>query len=241
MKKFISILLIFVLLLCACLTACSKGENGQTTASESSLSDTKKQDSTGADKTDPDKTEADKTESAEADETEREDADYTVQTTKDISGQSKISGFKSFKGQTLDGESVDGEIFKNAKLTVVNVWGTFCSPCIGELPHLGEIAKEYKKKDVQIIGLVGDAYSQSMTVDDAVVDDAKSIIKDTNADYLHVIPDIELYRELLTNMTAFPTTYFIDSDGNYVGKAVVGAMDKAGWEEKIDAVLSSME
>lgn len=241
MKKFISILLIFVLLLCACLTACSKREDGQTTASESSLSDTKTQDSTGADKTDADKTEADKTESAEADETEREDADYTVQTTKDISGQSKISGFKSFKGQTLDGESVDGEIFKNAKLTVVNVWGTFCSPCIGELPHLGEIAKEYKKKDVQIIGLVGDAYSQSMTVDDAVVDDAKSIIKDTNADYLHVIPDIELYRELLTNMTAFPTTYFIDSDGNYVGKAVVGAMDKAGWEEKIDAVLSSME
>ena len=241
MKKLISILLIFNLLLCACLTACSKGEDGQTTASGSSLSDTKKPDKTESDKTGSDKTEAQKPESAEADETELEDADYTVQTTKDISGQSKISGFKSFKGRTLDGESVDGEIFKNAKLTVVNVWGTFCSPCIGELPHLGEIAKEYKKKDVQIIGLVGDAYSQSMTVDDAVVDDAKSIIKDTNADYLHIIPDIALYRELLTNMTAFPTTYFIDSDGNYVGKAVVGAMDKAGWEEKIDAVLSSME
>lgn len=217
MKKSISLLLALVLLMCACLTACSNDDSKllsqATSAEKSDLSD---EDGTTA---------------------KIED----VQTTKDTSGQSEINGFKAFEGQTLDGETVDASIFKNAKLTVVNVWGTFCNPCIEELPSLGEIAKQYKNKDVQIVGIVGDVYNDSMGIDEPTVEDAKSIVKDTKANYTHVIPSESLYRELLTNMTAFPTTFFIDSDGNYVGQAVVGALDKDGWENKIESVLSSME
>ncbi|MGN1442297.1 MAG: TlpA family protein disulfide reductase [Acutalibacteraceae bacterium] len=217
MKKCVSLLLVFVLLLCGCLTACTKGEDADPSASDNASQFSEDEGTTAAPENIP------------------------VQTTKDPTGQSGMVDFKSFKGQTLDGQEVDSEIFKQAKLTVVNVWGTFCSPCIEELPHLGEIAKEYEAKGVQVIGLVGDVYNQESQIDSAVVEDAKSIVQDAKADYTHIIPDIELCRVILSNMTAFPTTYFVDSEGNFVDKAVVGAKDKAGWEEKIDAVLSSME
>ncbi|MGN1194537.1 MAG: TlpA family protein disulfide reductase [Acutalibacteraceae bacterium] len=224
MKKSLSLLLVFVLLMCACLTACSNGEENDALSEVTSTGETENNDKTDS----PD--EGDTTAKSEE-----------AEPTKDASGQSEIEGFKSFKGQTLDGEAVDVSVFKNAKLTVVNVWGTFCTPCIEEMPSLGEVADEYKQKDVQFIGIVGDAYNSSLEIDDTTLEDAKSIVKETKANYTHVIPDESLYRELLTNMTAFPTTYFIDSDGNFVGQAVVGALDKGAWEEKIDSVLSSME
>ncbi len=217
MKKRVSLLLVFALLLCGCLAACSKSDTADPSASGNT------------------------TAYVEEEGTTEDQQNIPVQTTKDPAGQSDMGGFKSLKGQTLDGKDADSEIFKNAKLTVVNVWGTFCSPCIKELPHFGELAKEYQDKGVQIIGIVGDAYSQDSQLDTAIMDDAKSIVKETKADYVHIVPDLDFCRLLLSNMSYFPTTYFVDSEGNFVGKAVVGAKDKTGWEETIDAVLASME
>ena len=206
-----------VLLLCGCLSACSNGGDADTSAPGQAADFSEDAGTTAAPENIP------------------------VQTTKDPTGQTGVGDFQSFKGQTLDGETVDSEIFKNAKLTVVNAWGTFCSPCIEEMPHLGEIAGEYKKKGVQVIGLVGDAYDKYSKIDPAAVEKANSIVKQTKADYTHIIPDIDFCRLMLPNMNTFPTTYFVDSEGNFVGKAVVGAKDKDGWEETIDAVLSSLE
>lgn len=217
MKKRISLLLIFALLLSFCLAGCSKSEMDDPSVSGGT------------------------TAYVEEEGTTEEPENIPVQTTKDPTGQSGLVDFKSLKGTTLDGKDVDSSVFGQAKLTVVNVWGTFCSPCIGELPGLGELAKEYEEKGVQIIGLLGDAYSQDSSVDSAVVDDAKSIVADAKADYTHIIPDLDTCRLILSNMSAFPTTYFIDSEGSFVGKAVVGALDKEGWEAKIDAVLDSMQ
>ena len=45
--------------------------------------------------------------------------------------------------------TADGEIeetvnpAKTGKITIINFWGTWCGPCVAELPHLNEIAKEY--------------------------------------------------------------------------------------------------
>ena len=225
MKKSVALLLTLVLLLFGCFTACTKDTTDASSSFKAETTDETKKD--------------EQTETPGEGSTTQKIAE--VNTTRDASGQSKLGGFKSFRGKTLDGEDADVSVFKNAKLTVVNVWGTFCSPCIEELPYLGEIAAEYEKKGVQIIGIVGDAYTSSMELDSAVVEDAKGIVKDTGAKYMHIVPDEEFFVELVTNMTAFPTTYFLDSDGNFVGQAVVGALDKGSWEAKLDSVLSSME
>ena len=51
--------------------------------------------------------------------------------------------FGAFETQTHYGIPVTEEIFTQADLTMVNIWGTFCGPCIREMPDLGELADEY--------------------------------------------------------------------------------------------------
>ena len=44
--------------------------------------------------------------------------------------------FEAFTAQDLDGNQVDQSIFADADLTMINVWGTFCTPCLDEMPDL---------------------------------------------------------------------------------------------------------
>jgi thiol-disulfide isomerase/thioredoxin len=39
------------------------------------------------------------------------------------------------------------------KIVLIDFWGTWCRPCIGELPHIESIAKTYANADVQILGV----------------------------------------------------------------------------------------
>ena len=41
----------------------------------------------------------------------------------------------SFSGKDIEGNEVNAtDLFKNHKITMVNVWATYCQPCIQELP-----------------------------------------------------------------------------------------------------------
>ena len=46
----------------------------------------------------------------------------------------------SFSTQTLTGESADSTILTGHPVTMVNVWATFCGPCIQEMPDLAALA-----------------------------------------------------------------------------------------------------
>ena len=61
----------------------------------------------------------------------------------------------TFTAKDLDGNEVDQSVFANAKLTMMNIWATFCGPCINEMPELGELAAE-GGTDYQIIGVCAD-------------------------------------------------------------------------------------
>ena len=47
--------------------------------------------------------------------------------------------FGSFQAETLTGESVTEAALEESALTMVNIWGTFCGPCISEMPDLGAL------------------------------------------------------------------------------------------------------
>lgn len=56
----------------------------------------------------------------------------------------------------FNGNDVDKSIFTDKKLTMVNVWGTYCGACIEEMPDLQEIYTEMKNKGVNVVGIVMD-------------------------------------------------------------------------------------
>ncbi|WP_242945470.1 TlpA family protein disulfide reductase [Hespellia stercorisuis] len=124
-------------------------------------------------------------------------------------------------------------MFAEKELTVVNLWGTFCGPCIREMPELGELAKEYDGSDVQIIGIPVDVS------DEETLKTAQDIVAQTGANYLHLVPNKELYNIYLKNVSAVPETIFVDKTGTIVGNAV-GARDKDSWKKLIDDTLKKV-
>ena len=155
-------------------------------------------------------------------------------------GDEQTGVMGKFTTTDLDGNEVDQSIFADYKLTMINVWGTFCPPCIHEMPDLGEIAKEYEEKDVRIVGLVADTLNPDGSISDKQVKTAKEIVEKTGADYLHILPSPDLFH-VMSAATALPTTFFVDSEGNQVGFAVISAQSKEKWIETIDKMLAEVD
>ncbi|EFE11327.1 redoxin family protein [Clostridium sp. M62/1] len=149
--------------------------------------------------------------------------------------------FEAFTAQDLDGNQVDQSIFADADLTMINVWGTFCTPCLDEMPDLGELSEEYKDKGMQIIGICSDTVNADRKLDEAQVKKAKELAEQTGADYLHLAMSGDLVDTLLPQVMAVPMTIFVDSEGKQVGSAYMGARDKDGWTEIIEEMLASVQ
>lgn len=55
-------------------------------------------------------------------------------------------------GETLTGKHLDVDDYKG-KIVVLNVWGSWCSPCRAEAPNFAKVSKDTKDKGVQFIGI----------------------------------------------------------------------------------------
>ncbi len=139
----------------------------------------------------------------------------------------------SFETTDLEGDVVSSDIFSQSKLTMLNVWATYCNPCLSEMPDLGELAAEYDRSDFQLIGIVSDVTEgedQSL---------AENLVQQTGANYTHLLLNQSLYDALLSNVSAVPTTFFLDENGTPLGY-VVGARERSAWEEIINGLLEEL-
>lgn len=136
-----------------------------------------------------------------------------------------------FEGTDLDGNSVSSDVFAQSKLTMVNVWATYCGPCLNEMPYLGELAAEYSSEEFQIIGVVSDVLEGRDQTQ------AESLVQQTKANYTHLLLNESIYNALLTDVTAVPTTFFLNQDG-VILDTIIGARKKLAWEETINGLLA---
>ena len=136
----------------------------------------------------------------------------------------------TFTGTDLEGNTVSSDLFSQSALTMVNVWATYCNPCLREMPALGELAEDYAPETFHIIGIVSDVLEGD---DQSLVE---KLVQQTGAAYPHLLLNESLYYGLLLDVTAVPTTFFIDGNGAIVD-TVIGAMEKSAWEEKINGLL----
>ncbi|MGO5114073.1 TlpA disulfide reductase family protein [Candidatus Avoscillospira sp. LCP25S3_F1] len=142
-----------------------------------------------------------------------------------------------FTAQDLEGNDVDDSIFDNYDVTMVNVWGTFCGPCIQEMPDLGKLAEDYAGKGLQIVGIVSDATDYEGGYPEETVALAKEIVEETGADYLHLLPSQDLLDRVLSSIQVVPTTFFVDSEGNQLGGIVTGSKSYDEWTALFDKKL----
>lgn len=127
--------------------------------------------------------------------------------------------FSEFSTYDIDGNEVTESIFANKDLTVVNIWGTFCGPCINEMPELGAWEKELPD-NVQIVGLIVDI---SSTDNETQIAAAKQITEKADVGFVNLIGGNGAFDELIGSIVGVPTTIFVDKSGNIVGEIIVGA------------------
>lgn len=139
----------------------------------------------------------------------------------------------TFEARDLEGNTVSEAVFTESKLTMVNVWATYCNPCLSEMPGLGELAGEYDADEFQIIGIISDVQEGA---DTDATEYASSLVTQTGAAYTHLLLNESLFRSMLSGVSAVPTTFFVDGKGEVLD-TVVGAMDKESWKEKINGLL----
>ncbi len=148
--------------------------------------------------------------------------------------KSKAKGGKTieFKTTDMEGNKISSDkLFAEHEFTVVNVWATWCGPCVGELPELNKLNKKLAKKDCAVVGLVGDGE------DDYAIADAADIIEECGVEYTNLLPWKGAIDKDFVIDEGWPTTFFVDREGNLVGEPVVGA-DPDAYEETIDELLS---
>ena len=160
--------------------------------------------------------------------------------TQDLTAGDVNNGIPSdFTTTDLEGNSIDQTIFADYPLTMVNVWATFCTPCLNEMPDLGELAAEYESRGVQFVGLVSDTVGADGALDPEQVELAKEAVAETGASYRHLLPSEDL-NGLLSQIYAVPTTFFVDSRGRQVGSTYMRAMSREEWEAVLDGILAEL-
>jgi cytochrome c-type biogenesis protein len=107
-----------------------------------------------------------------------------------------------------------GENFKlsdhKGKFVFIDFWGTWCGPCVGEVPHLIELAETIPTDQLVVIGLsVGDTEEKLNT-----------FIAEKKINYKNAMCNDEIQQEFGVN--SFPTTFLIDKEGNIVAKNLRG-------------------
>ena len=142
--------------------------------------------------------------------------------------------YVTFTANTTDGEAWNSDKFADSKLTMINVWATYCNPCLAEMPDLGELAAEYDAGTFRIIGVVSDVLEGDAEEN---VNYAKELITETKANYPHLLLNESLYASFVGAVSAVPTTFFVRQDGSMVGY-LTGAMDKENWKALIDDLLA---
>ena len=59
--------------------------------------------------------------------------------------------FPELTAQTLDGETV--ELGPTGEATLVNLWATWCAPCIAEFPEFRKLRERWGDKGLRLVGL----------------------------------------------------------------------------------------
>lgn len=169
---------------------------------------------------------------------EKSDLENTMAFSTD--SQNVATDLSNLQTVDIDGKEFSGKNFSDYDLTMVNVFATWCSPCVQEIPDLAEIQKEMKDKGVNIVGVVTDTVDQTGENQEAL-EKAKLIRERSKAEYPFLIPDKSNFNGRLSGIQAFPETFFVDKKGQIVGETYSGSHNKKAWLEIIEKELAKVQ
>lgn len=145
------------------------------------------------------------------------------------------SGFPdlhSFSATTLEGATITEKEFARADVTVINIWATTCPPCIQEMPELEEFRASLPDNVALMTWCLDGAFYE---------DTVRAILNDADFSGITIIAGDGDLNSFASSLMYTPTTVFVDSEGNLLGDAIIGAGNiKRGYTARINEALRSM-
>lgn len=123
---------------------------------------------------------------------------------------------QSFTAATLDGGSFTQADLEDKDLTIMNFWGTFCTPCVDEMPDLATFAQALPD-NVGFLTVCVDVGGDPTN--------AKSILDQSGYEGITLISGDGDFAALVQAVQSLPTTIFVDNQGNLVGDVIVGGRE----------------
>ena len=115
-----------------------------------------------------------------------------------------------FQLQNLDGQDVSLSGLRG-KPVLINFWAIRCPPCRDEMPYIQQIYEEWSDKGLMLLAInISEGPSE-----------VEEFMRGNNLT-LPVLLDTKEAAAQMYNVTAIPTTFFIDRDG-IIQEQVVGA------------------
>jgi|LGOV01.1.fsa_nt_gb thiol-disulfide isomerase/thioredoxin len=136
--------------------------------------------------------------------------------------------FIDFVSEDLNGNEVTQDIFSETTITLVNIWGTSCPPCIDEMPDLEEINNELSSDEFQIIGIVAGGKPFK--------NEAQDILKQLEINYTNLFFTNQDFAKLEVQFV--PMTFLVNSNGEILEDPIIGALSKTAFLDKINGYLN---
>ncbi len=160
-----------------------------------------------------------------------EDKPETISTLEIEEETSKLASLSEFK----DFE----ELMANEKgnVVLVNLWATWCKPCVHEMPMLEKLHQNYKDKGMKVVALSIDEVSKA---DSLVIPfwEERNFSMD-NYLITHHDPGAFVNKIDPLWLGLLPTSFIFDADGKKI-ETITGVMSYKGFERKMLKVLNNL-
>lgn len=137
---------------------------------------------------------------------------------------------------TLQGDQIKLHDLKG-KPALLNIWATWCTPCVVEMPQLLKLAERHRD-DMVFIALSTDRDIETIEgfLDKKLPEEVRSIVKANNVIFAHD-PRLQISKAEF-GTTMYPESFIINSDMKIV-KKIAGVADWLG--DDVNDILFSRE
>ena len=140
----------------------------------------------------------------------------------------EIGSAITFETEDLNGNPVNSAaLFGNSQVTLVNIWRTWCAPCVEEMPELDEISRAFAERGGQVVTFCADAGDAELTARAKEIAGAYSFLTLVSSDSIAAALPFK----------GTPMTYFVDGEGRVLAYPILGA-DPDAYRASMEAFLS---
>ena len=156
------------------------------------------------------------------------------QTSTSSSSETKATQAYDFTAMDKDGKTVKLSDFKGKKI-YINMWASWCGPCMREIPELEKVYQKYKNnKDIVFLSMTSpnDAEFKNQSPQDKSKDVILKKAKELGATY-PVLFDVNDRFIINYAIRSFPTHILINSDGTFETR-IAGAVTEESLTKEIE-------